>query len=504
MTGFPLLTLSILIPFLASFIALKTRDGKKLSLLASITLLLPSLAAMHVYYRSGSSGAVFDPPIARLAGVGSISFFVDGLSLPVVLGASLVSAIVALYSLPYMVKRVEEMGLSQEEHIPKYFALYLVFAGSMIGVTLTNNLIVFYLFLELSLISSFLLINWYGYGDRKRIAILYFVWTHIGAAFFLLGALVYGVIVGTFDFYHPEKGPMLGWASSILTPFLSKLVLYTILFGLLVKMAVLGVHFWLPYAHAEAPTPISALLSPVLIGLGGYGVARILLTLYQGLPQGLQVFLIALALATMLYGGFNALKENDIKRILAYSSVSQMGYVLLGIATLVPVGIAGSIFHILAHSFGKALLFMAAGSIIYYYETRQVNRLGGLAQLVPITASAALVGFLVITGVPPTIGFWSEVMIIGGYSGYLMEAGSLSIPLLVFVSGIGLSIAYSFITMKKVFFGQKKQEFTQGDTDKMLSSSLVIAIILSIGLFLLFGYMAPGTLDSVNMILGGG
>jgi len=502
--SFPAITISLLVPVLYSFIIPYIRASfRTITFLAGLTLFLPGIVGSLTYIYYGNPNGVADAPFANIARIGSLTFFVDAISLPVLIGASLVSGAVAFYSLPYMEKRVEEMGL-EESHLRKYFLLYQLFSSTMIGVILANNLIVFYLFLEISLIASFLLINWYGYGDRKRIAILYFVWTHIGAALFLLGAITYGLLAKTFDFYTAQNGLLYGMAARLLESTFFKIALYSILFGLLVKMAIFGVHFWLPYAHAEAPTPISALLSPVLIGLGGYGIVRIIYTLFEAIPTGLQEFLLVLSLFTILYGGFNALSEKDLKRIFAYSSISQMGYVLLGIVTLVPAGITGSLFHILAHSFGKALLFMSAGVIIYYYEQRKVEKLGGLAHATPYTAVATLIGFLAISGIPPAIGFWSELLIIGGLAKYASSfgIGLFLLILLVFIAGVGLTIAYSFLTMKRVFFGSLKEDYARKNETGSLRNSLLFVIVLTILFFIIFGYIAKDTLQITGVLVG--
>uniref|UniRef100_A0A7J3ZLX5 NADH dehydrogenase n=1 Tax=Fervidicoccus fontis TaxID=683846 RepID=A0A7J3ZLX5_9CREN len=507
--GARILTLSLLISLAATilFPAIGPR-GKALALLSCTTLLLPGFAGLLAYYAYKSfSPSITDPTLAVIPQIGRITFFVDGASLPVLIGASFVGGIIALYSLPYMRERLEEMGLD-ESHLVKYYVLYQLFSASMIGVVLSNNIVIFYLFLELSLVTSFLLINWYGYGDRRRIAILYFVWTHVGAVFFLLGAIIYGLNAGTFDFYTAEGGLLLGYAEKIADTTLFKVALYTMLFGLLVKMAVLGVHFWLPYAHAEAPTPISALLSPVLIGLGGYGIFRIIFTLFGVLPSNLQQFLLFLALATILYGGFNALWERDLKRIFAYSSISQMGYVLLGISTLSSVGVAGSLLHILSHSYGKALLFMIAGVIIYLYHLRDVEKMGGMAHRIPYSAMAAMTGFLTIAGSPPTIGFWSEVLIVGGFvKAYPVLGASHFFALLaLLIIGIGLTIAYSFITMKRVFFGTPSSELrARGEESENVyfKGTLLLITVLSMLFFIAFGYLAHESIKVTEIVLGG-
>jgi NADH-quinone oxidoreductase subunit M len=259
--------------------------------------------------------------------------------------------------------------------------------------------------------------------------------------------------------------------------------------GLFVKMAVFGVHIWLPYAHAEAPTPVSALLSPNLIGIGGYALIRIVYTFFPKSFLNISPYVIALALVTMIYGGLMALAQDDFKRLLAYSSISQMGYVLLGLASLTGFGIAGAILHYVSHAVGKAVLFMIAGvMIVQLHGLRSIKNMGGLATKMPITGSLALIGFMHITGIPPTVGFWSEVLIIFGIVKRVLETGSLAFTCVVIalLVAIGLSTAYAFITMKRIFFGAISDKLKREARDGNASLMITVAIIASIGLALFF------------------
>jgi NADH-quinone oxidoreductase subunit M len=237
-----------------------------------------------------------------------------------------------------------------------------------------------------------------------------------------------------------------------------------ILAGLLVKMAAFGVHVWLPQTHAEAPTPISALLSPAMIGIGGYAMVRILMTISPELIGAVSFQLSIWALITMVYGALMALVQDDIKRLLAYSSISQMGYILLGIASVQIDGVSGSMLHYLSHGMGKGILFMVAGIIITQcHGTRSISKLGGLARKMPVTASAALIGFLTILGVPPTSGFISEFLIFFG----LINSAMNPITLLKVLVAIGavvstaLTAGYTLWTMKRVFFGPVPAEMAE-------------------------------------------
>src|ERR687898_1805034 len=216
-----------------------------------------------------------------------------------------------------------------------YFALYLAFSMGMLGTVLATNLIEFFVFFELMLVPSFFLIAFYGYGAKRRIALMFFFWTHVGAVVLLLGLLAMGFFAGGFDYdtvkSNVNKIPA-NWMS---------IIIFSLVVGLGVKLAAFLLHIWLPYAHAEAPTPVSALLSPAMIGIGAYGLLRLWLELLTGNYTQYSIYINIWGLATMIYGGAMALMQDDVKKVLAYSSISQMGYILFGIGSESILGITG-------------------------------------------------------------------------------------------------------------------------------------------------------------------
>jgi NADH-quinone oxidoreductase subunit M len=347
--------------------------------------------------------------------------------------------------MPYMDHRIGK----QPAEYGLYFVLYLLYSTGMIGAVLATNLIEFYLFFELMLVPSYFLIARWGYGDRDRISFMYFMWTHVGALTLLAGILALWSVTGTFD--------LATLASATIPEPYRFWITMTVLVGLLVKMAAFGVHIWLPHAHAEAPTPISALLSPAMIGIGGYAIVRILMTISPDMIGAVSFHLSLWALLTMVYGALMALVQDDIKRLLAYSSISQMGYILLGIASVQVHGVSGSMFHYLSHGMGKGILFMVAGIlIVQVHGVRSISKLGGLATKMPVTATTALIGFLAIVGVPPTSGFISEFLIFFGaiksaVEPFLIEKLIISIGAVVWSA---VTAGYALWTMKRVFFGK--------------------------------------------------
>jgi proton-translocating NADH-quinone oxidoreductase chain M len=432
---------------------------------------------------------------------GNFGLRLDGLSLPFALIIYILCTVIALYSRPYMVHKVKEdlpghgngggggagvggvgHGSSNDpsvhgSHAPPseniesssqatvldtqqyvnsqvalYFALYLTFSMGMLGTVLATNLIQFYVFFELMLVPSFFLIAFYGYGARRRIALMFFFWTHAGAVVLLLGLLAMGFFAGGFDFDTIRAN-----ASNIPAQWLP-LIVFALVIGLGVKLAAFMLHIWLPYAHAEAPTPVSALLSPAMIGIGAYGLLRLWMELLAstGSYEQYSLYINMWGLATMIYGGAMALMQDDIKRVLAYSSISQMGYILFGLSSESILGITGGTMMYITHGLGKAILFMMAGSIILQTGTRSMSKLGGLAGKMPYTAVIAMIGALTIIGIPPTSGFMAEWIL---FNGVLQTATAQMDPLRTTMFALGilttvLSSAYILWLYKRIFFGK--------------------------------------------------
>ena len=331
-----------------------------------------------------------------------------------------------------------------------YFALYLAFSMGMLGTVLATNLIEFFVFFELMLVPSFFLIAFYGYGARRRIALMFFFWTHVGAVVLLLGLLAMGFFAGGFDYDTVRanvKNIPANWMS---------IIIFSLVIGLGVKLAAFLLHIWLPYAHAEAPTPVSALLSPAMIGIGAYGLLRLWLELLTGNYTQYSLYINIWGLATMIYGGAMALMQDDVKKVLAYSSISQMGYILFGLGSESILGITGGALVYVTHGLGKAILFMMAGSIILQTGTRSMSKLGGLAGNMPYTAVITMIGALTIIGIPPTSGFMSEWILFGGVlQTALSQADSFRVVLFGFgILTTVLSSAYILWMYKRIFFGK--------------------------------------------------
>jgi len=491
----PVLLSSVVVPILVSlllpFVGRKV-SPKSVATVSSLALLYPLIIITVFTLVPGLGVGLVDPVYFEHPFVGSFSMLLDGLSGPIAFSIALVTTLVAAFSLPYMQHRFEEMAKegAREPAWGTYYMLYILFSSAMLGTTLSTNLVEFYIFLELTLVPSFLLIAFYGYGARERIALMYLIWTHVGALLFLIGTISVGFNVGTFDIVNMRTLTFNVGLGQLLPPSIVFYVALVFLVGLFIKMAVFGVHIWLPYAHAESPTPVSALLSPNLIGIGAYAVVRIVYIFFPSTFDFLSVYLLVLALVTMIYGGLMALAQDDFKRMLAYSSISQMGYLLLGISSLNSLGISGAMLHYVTHAVGKAVLFSVAGVlIVQLHGLRSLSKMGGLAGKMPITAALALIGFMQITGVPPSLGLWSEVLIVFGAVARASEISGVAFVLLVIslLVAIGLSTAYAFITMKRIFFGRfSSEEHSVERAEARWSVLFPILVVAAVGVLLFF------------------
>jgi NADH-quinone oxidoreductase subunit M len=427
--------------------------------------------------------------------IGFFGLNADGLSIPILFTIALLCTLMSVYSIPYMAHIVG----TEKKQFGLYYALLLLYAVGMMGAVLATNLIEFYLFFELMLIPSYFLIAKWGYGDRDRISFMYFMWTHIGALAFLAGILSIGYLSGSFDLQNI--------VTSTIPSGLRAWIVILMVAGLLVKMAAFGLHIWLPHAHAEAPTPISALLSPAMIGIGGYAIVRIVMTILPTAVVQISTALAIWAVITMFYGGAMALVQDDIKRLLAYSSVSQMGYILLGISSVEALGVSGSMLQYVSHGLGKGILFMMAGAIIIQaHGLRSIGKMGGLAYKMPITATAAVIGFLTIMGIPPTAGFISEFLI---FAGSFREAFTLNSVLRITISSLAvvstvLTAGYSLWTVKRVFFGQLPAELeTVHEAPWTVTGPLLVLAVVSLVLGIFPNLVEHLLLPAVRVILGG-
>jgi len=470
-----LLIQAIVVPVILSVFALALGKtyGKHTGWLAFIGMLYSTAILTFANYGLFSGGIKNGLEASYDWGpyIGKFTLVADGLSGPVALTIALLSTLIAAYSISYM---------EHEHRLGAYFSLYLLYGSGMIGTVLTTNLAAFFLFFELMLIPSWALVGVWGTGPKEAIAFKYFMFTEAGALSLLAGIVTTRSVSGTFDVFQIAK------AMAKVDPTVQMAIVIAIMLGLFVKMAIFPLHTWLPDAHAEAPTPISALLSPAMIGIGGYAAIRIVYTAFPVVlrSQEFTIGISILAIITMFYGGAMALGQTDIKRLLAYSSISQMGYMLFGIVSLSILGLTGAILLYVSHGLSKAILFMVSGILIHKFKTRDISNLSGLASKMPYTATATLIGFLGLAGVPPLVGFWGELFIFAGsmYTGLAgivgLDIGRVFLTALAVVASI-LTAGYGLWTVRRVFYGQLSERVKDAKEGPalMVGPILVLAAI---------------------------
>jgi len=362
-----------------------------------------------------------------------IDLRLDALANLLLLAVSLVGFAVALYSVDYM-RRFTARGY--------FYSLFLLMVTGMNGVILAGDLFNLYVFLEVAAVASYSLVAFGCAHEELEASFKYIVLGSLSSALILVAiALVYG-ITGTLNMAH-----MAGRIAE--TGMDAPLLLAFGLFicGFSFKSALVPFHAWLPDAHPSAPAPVSAMLSGVLIkAIGIYVLARLVFNVF-GIGESELGLLRWLGLLSMVAGGLLAAGQKDIKRLFAYSSISQVGFMVLGLGLGTPLGLVGALYHLINHAMFKSLLFLNAGAVEYATGTRKLKELGGLNRALPVTGATSLIGSMSIAGVPPFNGFWSKLIIIlacveSGYFGFAAVAVAISV----------VTLAYQLKVQRLAFF----------------------------------------------------
>jgi NADH-quinone oxidoreductase subunit M len=398
----------------------------------------------------------------------SFTLFVDGISLSMAIITLILILAAALFSIDYMHER---KGLAE------YYTLLTLLSIGLVGVFITSNLMLFYFYWELMLLPSYFIIGEWGYREAYRAAFKFFIFTHAGAIFILLGIGAIFMVTGDLDMFQAKT------ALIAANPEFVKWILLSLTVGFAVKMAVVPVHMWLPDAHSEAPASMSALLSGVIISAGAYAVLRISLgTVFPAIMgtdfggmflHGLTVF----GIITAFFGALIALVETDIKRIIAYSSIAHMGYVLFGLS-LFPFQepVTGTVLHLVNHAVSKGLFFLSAGAVMKQLEIRDIREMGGLAGKMPITATASTAAALSIAGVPAFACFMSEFIIFVGAFQTINSDSFYLIPTAFMLIATVLSLAYALRFISHVFLGETKHESAIDPPRYMKLAMILLAV----------------------------
>ncbi|MBN1439110.1 MAG: NADH-quinone oxidoreductase subunit L [Anaerolineales bacterium] len=383
---------------------------------------------------------------------------VDALSVFMSVVSSSVGAVILIYSIGYM---------EREEHQNEYYAMFLLFIGAMMGLVYSSNLIFLYLFWEVTAICSWRLIGFYRGKEHVVKADKAFLFTFGSAVVMLVGFLLIHGQTGTFDLTKMHGVGLTG------------AIVLLVLVGIFAKSATLPLHTWLPDAGVAPSTVTSMLHAAVLVKIGVYAYARLFNATFV-LPPGWADGIAVLAMASSLVAACAAAVENDLKRILAYSTISQIGYIFLGLSVSGPIGIAGSLLYILMHGLGKAGLFLCAGIVEHSTHKRDIRELGGLIKTMPLTAAAFFLCAFSVIGIPPLGGFFPKFMVILG----TVEAGKLWLAAAALLIAV-LTAFYLFRLFHAVFLGDAKSDAREG-TPSMLLAVLGLAAFSVAGGILVF------------------
>lgn len=404
----------------------------------------------------------------------------DGLSMPMVILSAIVTLIAGISS------------WNIDKSVKGYFALFLLLNTGMMGVFVALDFFLFYIFWELMLLPMYFLIGIWGGKNREYAAIKFFLYTLFGSVFILLSMIA--LYLSTQEMYNGTKVftfNLIAMANSanftqdgilsMTNPSNLRLFAFILLFiGFAIKIPMFPFHTWLPDAHVEAPTPISVILAGVLLKLGGYGILRINYAIFPDITKTVFWWIALFGMINIIYGAYAAMAQKDFKKLIAYSSISHMGYVLLGMAALNTIGISGAILQMFNHGTITAMLFLIVGIIYDRAHTRGLDEFGGLATKMPIYTGFVTVAFFAAIGLPGLSGFISESFVfLGAFS-----QDSIRIITVISTLGILLGAGYMLWTMQRIYLGpfnERWSEFKDLDARELLMLIPLTAIIFILG-----------------------
>lgn len=460
--------LFMVIPLGTAFIIVLLGKVKEIysDILAILATLILAILPFILILTLGKEG-VFVYTIGKWFPPQGINLVLDGLSRLILIIINVVAFLAIIYSVSYM-KRFTAKS--------RYYSLFMLMLVGMNGVVLTGDFFNLFVFAEIAAISSYALVAFGVEAEELEASFKYMVMGSIATTLILFSiGLLYGL---TGSLNMADVGRIIQGKSNTLLSF--SMVLFLTGFGL--KAAIIPFHAWLPDAHPSAPAPISAMLSGVLIkALGVYAIMRIFFNVFGVSLQLFWVFMI-LGVLSAIGGGLLALRQDDLKRLLAYSSISQIGYIMLGLGCGNYWGILGALFHLLNHASFKSLLFLNSGAVEYSLGTRKLEKMGGLSKVMPVTGATSTIGSLSISGIPPFNGFWSKLFIIIG----LVQAKHFSLAVLAILASV-LTLAYYLRMQRYTFFGKLRKELEKiKEVPFSMRFSMIVLAIICVGVGIFF------------------
>jgi NADH-quinone oxidoreductase subunit M len=463
------LSLTVFLPLIGAILIalfMKERQLVRGLALAIITMDLVLAILVFVMYDQEASGYQFQEIVGWIPLLGTqYHLGVDGLSAPLVLLAGLLgfSAVWASWHI--------------EERAKEYYIWLLILQTAVMGVFVSLDFLLFFVFWELELIPMYFLISIWGSGRKEYSAMKFLIFTLTGSAFMLVGILA--LFFSTETFSIVELGEATDLGTRMIAP--AGLICLFLFIGFAIKLPVWPVHTWLPDAHTDAPTAVSVMLAGVLLKMGGYGMIRINTTMFPDLVRDWAWLLALLGVINILYGAAVTLRQTDLKRLVAFSSISHMGFVLLGISSvgaigsqLSPVGLMGASLQMFTHGTITGLLFLLVGLVYAKAHTRHIPDLGGLATRMPFVASAFLVAGLAALGLPGLSGFVAEALVFLGTFpvwGWYTALGTF---------GIVVAAGYILWMIQRSLFGPTRERFAHITDASFVEAVPVVALVVAI------------------------
>jgi NADH-quinone oxidoreductase subunit M len=480
-------TVIIFIPLLAAILMLLLPNDARLARYAALGVAaVPLLLATYVYFAFG--GNLDAAPLSQDA------TWIESLNVGYRVGLDgLGFGMFWLTTLLTLIAIVTSWDV--RDNLKQYFAILFIAELGMLGVFAAQDLILFYVFFEITLIPMYLLVGIWGDENRRQAAIKFFIYTFLGSTVMLAGFLAFGILADSFAMASLNAGGGLSRTAQVA-------IAAPILFGLLVKVPAVPLHGWLLDVYVSSPISTNVVLSGILPKLGTYGLIRIAIPL---LPQGVEPFLPFLAIlgvVNILYGSFVAFLQPDLKALVAYSSIGTLGFILLGAASGNAVGLNGAVFQQVSHGLYSALLFILVGVIAARTGTRRISELGGLASRMPWAGGLLALGALAAMGLPGLAVFVSEFLsIMGGYESFPVQGVLAAL-------GIIFSAMYLLYMLARVIFGPIERPAYEGISDagpvEMAAIVPLAALLLVLGIFpaLLISVQRPAV-EAILSAIGG-